>query len=126
MEHVFVYGTLLSGLHNHYLLKDSLFIGYFESKQKMSMFCSGIPYVFTRPAKYSIKGEIYEVDDTVLARLDSLEGHPHWYKRSKKWFTNGVLEKRAWIYIMPPENHLSDNCVLLKNGDFRSYRNGLL
>ena len=30
-----------------------------------------------------VNGEIYEVDSNVLSKLDELEGHPTWYKRSK-------------------------------------------
>ena len=30
-----------------------------------------------------VHGEIYEVDGNVLSKLDELEGHPTWYKRTK-------------------------------------------
>lgn len=30
-----------------------------------------------------VHGEIYEVDSNVLSKLDELEGHPTWYKRTK-------------------------------------------
>lgn len=51
-----------------------------------------------------MKGEIYEVDDIVLANLDILEGHPHFYTREKQNFLTLNVENgnaiEAYVYFV--------------------------
>jgi gamma-glutamylcyclotransferase (GGCT)/AIG2-like uncharacterized protein YtfP len=76
---LFVYGTLMSGFHNHRLLKDATFIekgitsGYMIS-------LGGFPAVYTvdnvDPGDMNcIHGELYEIDEKILAHCDRLEGY---------------------------------------------------
>lgn len=45
---------------------------------------------------YKIQGEVWEVDDEVLAELDRIEGYPAFYNREK---TLTTLDK-AWMYYL--------------------------
>lgn len=50
-----------------------------------------------------VQGEVYEVDDTVLAKLDVLEDHPNFYVRELFGVQamNETCEKtKAWIYVI--------------------------
>lgn len=48
-----------------------------------------------------IKGEIYEVDDTMLKNLDILEDYPAWYIREKRNFQlNDGTGVTAWVYLL--------------------------
>lgn len=43
-----------------------------------------IPFLLNVPnTGHRIKGEIYEVDETMLKNLDILEGHPNYYLRKQ-------------------------------------------
>jgi len=101
---VAVYGTLKKGFGNNYLLRNSTFIGKGVTKKKFPMVASGIPYVLKEEGKgHFIDIELYAVSDTTLKDLDSLEGHPTWYKRE----VTDVLVKgktySAWLYFNPKE-----------------------
>ena len=113
--YVFVYGTLRKGFGNHYLLRDSKFIGYGITKEKYSLYVDGIPYVVKIP-NTQIKGEVYEVDKHTLDELDELEGHPDFYRRELiDVIVNGKTIK-AWIYFFPyPKGEL------IKSGDFKNW-----
>lgn len=89
---VFVYGTLKKGFANHYLMQDgrngmARFITIGHTKDVFPLVVgtdASIPFML--PVKNQgkqVHGEIYEVDKNVLSKLDDLEDHPTWYKRSK-------------------------------------------
>jgi gamma-glutamylaminecyclotransferase len=80
---VFVYGTLKKGFGNHGLLENSKFVGAAITHCKYPMWCSGVfPYMAdVQGVGKLIFGEVYEVDEKTLNRLDVLEGVPHHYVR---------------------------------------------
>lgn len=105
---VFVYGTLKRGFGNHHLLNGSKFISQAITKEKYALYVSGIPFVIEDEPVSHIAGEVYEVDDKTLARLDHLEGHPDWYRRksvdvsvNKDEGTGDARLIEAWIYFFP-------------------------
>lgn len=108
-HNIFVYGTLRSGFHNNYLLDGAKLIGKGKTKTKMAMFLSGIPYVNRSQEKYQIVGEVYEVDDSTLKRLDRLEEHPDWYKREPEpiLMENGE-EITAELYLNDNNKNLAE------------------
>lgn len=102
---IFVYGSLLSGQPNYarflaqpgaefkeaavtddgFLLLD---LGFFPGMVRGEGEAHVLPRVF---------GEVYEVDDATLARLDRLEGHPTMYRREKIKLHDGS-EVEAYLY----------------------------
>ena len=92
---VFVYGTLRKGYNNHYLLKTSRYLCDTTTKgYKKDM--GGIPAVDIRQEGI-VEGEVYEIDDETLKKLDLLEGHPTFYERKEVTLENGMV---VWIYTM--------------------------
>lgn len=80
---VFVYGTLRRFEGNHYLLDDASYVGQALTDAKYTMLhLGGYPGVI-RAGCTSIFGELYDVDPTTIGRLDLLEGHPTFYRRTK-------------------------------------------
>lgn len=77
MKHkVFVYGSLLSGMGNHHILENSTFLGHTVTTPDFAMIdLGGFPGLINYLPGVAIKGEVYEVNDTVMARLDRLEGY---------------------------------------------------
>lgn len=119
MTRVFVYGTLRQGQGNHRLLENQQFIGTSRTEAIYEMIhLGGFPGVLrTGPA--SIRGEIYEVDDDALARLDRLEGHPHFYTREEIDIPG---TERVWIYFYNNRNPSREN-IVIESGDWNTVNN---
>jgi len=104
---VAVYGTLRYGFGNHGLIKDSDFLGYGWTKNKMRLCVQGLPYMIRGKHKdgTNVEVEVYSVDEQTLANLDALEGHPGFYRRDKIGInldrsdsTTGVIN--AYVYMV--------------------------
>ncbi|MBB5349447.1 gamma-glutamylcyclotransferase [Desulfoprunum benzoelyticum] len=118
---VFVYGTLKKGFSNHRLLTGAEFVGAAQTLEKFAMYYStGTPIVLKEEAVSPIFGELYRVDEKILAALDSLEGHPDWYRREQVDISvdDGGQGKRletAWLYFS-----LDKRGMLVPSGKFLS------
>lgn len=116
---VFVYGTLLEGLHNHHLLEGSRKVGAGWSVEKMVMRHKGVPFVSRQEAVCVIRGEVYEVNAQTLRRLDKLEGHPTWYRREEiEVEVEGGPGGRAWVYLL---GDMGEGATLIGDGDYRAF-----
>jgi gamma-glutamylaminecyclotransferase len=79
---VFVYGSLMRGQGNHRHLERSSFVCAARTQPLYRMHSLGaFPGVVARGAQ-AIEGEVFDVDAATLDRLDSLEGHPTFYRRT--------------------------------------------
>lgn len=116
MNKVFVYGSLLSGMHNHrWLYPDTnastKYLG--EASIKGDMFDLGsFPCILDGDGV--VQGEVYEVDEYILHSLDRLEGHPSFYKRKEVDYGDGV----AWAYFLA---HPKAALPPVKSGNWRAY-----
>jgi len=131
---VFVYGSLLKGLHNHRLLVKSHFVKQASTRDTAYLLVdngrSTFPYALAAPGDASepavaLLGELYEVDAQTLKRLDQLEGHPSFYRRREVELVGE--EKRAWVYLLQRESlydeivHSPAEYARVPNGDWRTY-----
>ena len=84
LEFVFVYGTLKREFANHHLLVDSIYLGvsYTLRRFTLAMDKYHIPYMIDI-ANTRIRGELYQVDPSCLAKLDKFENVPKYYYRQK-------------------------------------------
>lgn len=92
---VFVYGTLLSGEINNYLLSGAEPLGAHRTEPCFTMFSLGAYPAVARGGNTSIAGELYRVDAKGMEHLDHLEDYPRLYDRILIPTQHG----RAWIYI---------------------------
>lgn len=77
MSHrIFVYGSLRKGLGLHSVLNqgNGTFVGTFTSHPKYNLHNLGPFPGLSKNGSTAIVGEIYEVDDNLLLRLDGIEG----------------------------------------------------
>lgn len=96
---VFVYGTLLAGQPNHHVLAGARFLGPARTLPAFELVSLG-PYPALVPGgATAVVGEVYEVTDAGLARLDWLEGYPDLYDRQAIPLADGT---RAIAYMQPP------------------------
>jgi gamma-glutamylcyclotransferase (GGCT)/AIG2-like uncharacterized protein YtfP len=100
MHRVFVYGTLRRGESHAQLMQGARFLGSHITDPRYTL-CDMSEY----PAAVSwgataIHGEVYEVDNALLRRLDEYEEFPEVYNRRLIHTPYGG----AWIYLMlaPP------------------------
>lgn len=105
-DRVFVYGTLKKGKPNHHVIAKpwTTFVGKAVTVGHYRMWCIGFPLVVSLPKGTDIftgpvTGEVYEVDEQVMAALDRLENNGRMYRRHQIDVTlaNGTVEK-AWCY----------------------------
>lgn len=76
MTKVFVYGSLLKGMGNNPLLKDSKLLGEAKITGFTMLDLGWFPgIIHDEKAVIPIKGEVYDVDEITLHYLDRLEGY---------------------------------------------------
>jgi len=80
---LFVYGTLLSGEGNQGHLRGARRLGVRRTEPRYTLVSLGAYPALLEGGATSVTGEVYEVDDGVLAAVDRLEGHPHLYRRTR-------------------------------------------
>lgn len=94
---VFVYGTLLRGERNHGLLSGSSSLGRRQTAPEFTLYDLGSYPGAAEGGETAIKGELYQVDQHTLARLDRLEGHPRFYRRRTVTLASG---EKVLMYLM--------------------------
>uniref|UniRef100_A0A2A4JLL5 Gamma-glutamylcyclotransferase family protein n=1 Tax=Heliothis virescens TaxID=7102 RepID=A0A2A4JLL5_HELVI len=118
MHQVFVYGTLKRGEPNHYWLEDTnngvgryVINGHTEKKFPLIIATKyNIPFLLYSPGDgHFVRGEIYDVDEKMLQKLDILEDHPNYYVREKDHIVIKSLESTGeeteknvlcWVYFL--------------------------
>lgn len=101
---IFVYGSLKQNFHNHPSMENirATFIGncctMFPIYDMISMNDS---YPAVINGNYNISGELYEINERDIEKLDSLEGYPNFYDRilTKVVLDNGVIYY-PFLYIL--------------------------
>lgn len=82
---VFCYGTLKRGIHNHHLLSTAEFVGEAYTLDTFKMYHVGFPIIrfSDHPDAKAVFGEVYDVDDDTLKKLDRLENEGVMYDRKQ-------------------------------------------
>ncbi|CAJ1086764.1 LOW QUALITY PROTEIN: gamma-glutamylaminecyclotransferase [Xyrichtys novacula] len=107
MTHVFVYGTLKRGQPNNYRMfkssngKAELLASACTTEKYPLIIATkhNIPFLLNLPGQgHRVRGEIYKVDDKMLAFLDDFESCPSMYQR-----TVVKLEVEEWLGVEEKE-----------------------
>ena len=140
---VFVYGTLLSNLRNHHIMtaqnpnEKVRLVGPAVTAARMTMFvqnaddpAKACPFVDPDIKQDCIVGELYACNDPVLARIDSLEGHPDWYRREEcviimetpRGGAGAKKTVKAQIYVnrLFRQFGMHEEAIVAQKGDFRA------
>ncbi len=114
-----VYGSLLSDLHNHGLLKEGklIDIGYIKGTLYSLGSFPGLKLQGNTP----VKVEVYEVDNATLARLDRLEGHPTFYTRKDAEAIVGENQDQSMEVMVYEWQGTVRNQPLVESGDWKDY-----
>jgi gamma-glutamylcyclotransferase (GGCT)/AIG2-like uncharacterized protein YtfP len=124
MHKVFVYGSLLSGMGNHGLLSTSKKIGDTRSPRNFNMIDLGY-YPGVMQDSHSdgvVLGEVYEIDDITLARLNRLEGYIETDPKRGLYDRIEIDTEfgKAFIYIYN-DRYGREGSNKVENGDWRTY-----
>lgn len=106
---VFVYGTLKQGHRNAHVNAGVRVPGEFVTVERFPLYVIGpnqLPWLVARPGQGEhVVGQLYEVDDAALARMDVLERitEHDWYSRGEIWVRPraepGAAPRRAMVYF---------------------------
>lgn len=137
---VFVYGTLMTGMRNHRRMEseDITLIssvgttkGYYKMLSRKTARDYFAPIVVrSEPVERIIIGEVYEVSDQELMKLDMFEGHPDVYCRVKTpvIYSTGeeIVNENLWMYVFVDERFpLSneDDAMIFTQDDWKGVTN---
>jgi gamma-glutamylaminecyclotransferase len=82
MNKIFFYGTLKKGFSNHRMLAGQKFLSEARTLPKYKLYrTKSFPCMVKETDGVSVQGELWEVDDECLQRLDWFEGHPDLFRR---------------------------------------------
>ena len=95
---VFVYGTLKSTEGASFFLGGAKSLGKYETVPEFSLYNLYSYPAVKQGGNTSIKGEVYEVTDEILSKLDAYEGHPSLYKREEIQLTTDEFDS-VFMYI---------------------------
>lgn len=116
---VFVYGTLRRGGARAMSIRfpDSKFIA--DTKVSGSLYDLGAhPGLLLNDSDSPVTGEVYEVDDEILNKLDDFEASSY-YRRKQVEISLGTHRRACWIYEPNPEFYSPR--ILIESGDWLEY-----
>jgi gamma-glutamylaminecyclotransferase len=120
---IFTYGTLKRDFWNNRILEEigARFIDEARTAKGFRLFKnSTIPFMCRDShSNYQISGEIFEVPAEELHTIDSLEGHPHWYKREFIDLEDGSSIE---AYLYPLDESLSSSFTDISANGFLKER----
>src|SRR5262245_31024731 len=98
---LFIYGTLKRGMNNHSLLAGQTFLQTAKTKPLYRLLDLG-PYpglIATDKHGLAISGELWDVDQSSLQRLDSFEGVPTLFERRAVQIDSFSAEVQSYYYV---------------------------
>ena len=116
---VFVYGTLRQGGVRAMpsIFPDSKFIG--EASVGGSLYDFGAyPGLLLDEANSSVVGEVYEVGEEILNKLDDIESSSY-YRRKQVEVSLSNQRMTCWVY--EPDSELYPRRTLITSGDWIEY-----
>lgn len=115
---IFTYGSLMRGEFNNLMLDcgENKFISKGITKREFELYDMGsFPGIVTGGSN-AIVGEVWDICQITLTRLDILESHPDFYKRERIVLQGG---EKVQTYILNKE-HLDSFCKIIKSGDWKN------
>ncbi len=116
---VFIYGTLRRGSANAMSIRfpNSRFVA--DAKVGGSLYDLGAyPGLLIGESDSLVIGEVYEVDNETLGKLDDFESSSHYWRKQVK-ISLGTQSKKCWIYAPNPEAF--SRHTLIASGDWIEY-----
>jgi len=103
-DKVFVYGSLMRGCHNNPILLGSECLGEYILEAPLRMVSLNVIPGLIAADDGVIRrtyGELYVVEKEIVERLDRLEGHPDFYRRTRFGDMWVYVLSRRWGRVRP-------------------------
>ncbi|MGN0878612.1 MAG: gamma-glutamylcyclotransferase [Oligosphaeraceae bacterium] len=115
---VAVYGTLLSGERNEHWAAGALSRVPCVIRGVLYNTGWGFPAFVPEADGQKVRAELLTIDAAGLARMDTLEGYPNFYRREEVFaaLPDGT-EVSAMVYVM---NRLPPRAAVIASGDWRN------
>ena len=120
-HNIFVYGTLKNGMCNNHILQkltrtnDARYMMDCETTKKYPMYKSNqyFPYLENQPGLgLIVQGELWEVSDKAMSKLDAFEGVPDLYKRGLIEVETENLTVTVEVYFKAENTAIENkNCI---------------
>lgn len=133
MHQVFVYGTLKEGFANFGINAGRRVPGVFRTAQRYPLYIVGaiqVPWLVNQPGHgEQVLGQVFEIDDAVLADMDRLErvDEPGWYTRAtievQAVDQPGAAPRRVFVYFGAAERVATDTVHAGPLGEFTAEHN---
>jgi gamma-glutamylaminecyclotransferase len=94
-QNFFVYGSLRTGGHNHWLLHRLQATFLSTAQIHATKHETGFPFPAISEGLGLVDGEVYATDANGIQALDFFESHPHFYQRRETTTTEGL---KVWAY----------------------------
>ena len=122
MTLLFIYGTLMPGLRLEAEMHGARFVGAAQVPGRL-VDVGRFPGLL--PGDGQITGEVYEVDDVQLARLDVVEGMVRGDRGASQYWREAVSVLSGPLQGQPVQTYVYnrpvDACVPIPHGDYRRY-----
>lgn len=96
-RYIFVYGTLKTGQIRNFVLDNQRFVKKVKTRPLYGLYSNGDFPCLVDDGK-SIEGELWEVDENCLAKLDQIEGHPVLFKRGQIHLADDNFYTEAYFW----------------------------
>jgi gamma-glutamylaminecyclotransferase len=93
---VFVYGSLKRGEGNHAVLGSARFVREATTEPRFTVVAQETYPAMIEGGTTAVHGEVFEIDEPMLAALDAFEGHPDYYRRITLALDDG---SEAFAYV---------------------------
>lgn len=117
-----VYGSLLSEMHNNYILESAKLLGTFKTEPIYNLYSLGSFPALKTGGNTSVTMEVYAVDDTVAEKVDRLEGYTPGGNNTfydKIPIETPYGEASVYIYVNDiPQDRL------VESGDWKAFKQG--
>jgi gamma-glutamylaminecyclotransferase len=117
MTRLFVYGTLRGGENHHGLLSGARLVGPAITAPRYTLRAIGISPGLALNGDQAVIGELYDVGEGVLARLDRLAVVPGLHVR----LTIALADGTEALANVVPEHH-ARHCPEIPGGDWVTWR----
>jgi gamma-glutamylcyclotransferase (GGCT)/AIG2-like uncharacterized protein YtfP len=126
MTLLFIYGTLMPGLRLEAEMHGARFVGAAQVPGRL-VDVGRFPGLLLdlSTGNGTVTGEVYEVDDAHLARLDVVEGLVHGDRASSQYWREAVTVLGGPLQGQPVQTYVYnrpvDACTPIPHGDYRRY-----
>ena len=97
---VFVYGTLKRGQRSHHILRGQEFLGEAQTQLRYRLYICGWHPALVEDSSngVAVRGEVWQVSEEVLQKLDEYEEVPDYFSRKPILLQDGDSPVQAYFF----------------------------